>query len=1712
MPVAPFIKPIIKAAGEALVETKPPLSPPVLANSTKAAVASGKKGALVSRVEDAAVKFAGQTIKKQSFRARMANENLSANELKLVDEFIAGKAPLDPVSVDDFGRFLDARGDIPVKANVNQHFSGTVEDDIDFGGPLMPETSLPDSIGAKYSSEVYTVDTPESEQVSHHFGLSRLPDDDLSEYYAHIRKTRAIREDGKSVTVVHELQSDKHSGGKKYQYNQKAITEQQEINAQATYTIANAIQDAGDNPNDAQNAEDFNDYIGEMISEYRTLVYSDNFTRGEQTALANKYAKQMFNDEYPGGSLEGLSDEFTEEQITEILDDGLYNLDAKPHAERVEAIFDKDPKVYATLVNRTIVDSVKVGDSELRLRMSADGLGRSDRVQKDIYEGKLQQLYKKAANVMGVPTRVENGYLVLDLSNIKQPKHIKRMAQAAGISTPLLVALQARAEESGEFDMASLAGPILNRALRKTVSPKGGLKNTTDAAIKSGKKAALVSTLEDKAFELSGRTIKAQSFKNQFKGLSAHEQGILDAYLKGRAPLDKVSVDEFIVELTARGDILQRHSGNGRYENIREQGMELIPGDYKAEVYATADIASADRVNHHFMDSTGSDGYYGHVRYTDLEFDATGKKTRIIHEKQSDRHSGGDKRFGEDFGYATELRTRLESDIFDDGKAIPGSLEGSAAGSSTNQATLSDFAYEYAHDPQDEQIRTYVKALRASIPGIHKGKSDEQLFSHIKETLEAVDREAYDAINVEVAKDPKYFTTMAHKAIVDATNDGITTIRLNISNVAGTHRSKNVQETIYEGQLKDVYTNVGNKLGIEPRMENGYLVLDLDQVKQTPYIKRIAQIAGISTPLLIALQARADELPQLDDNHLRNLINDGYSDAQILEYQQLLGAQSEADGNRSNFNPIAQGSSAVDLTEAELPPLSKEAFDAENAQTLNARMSQIYGRGWHLVGGINEGWSEQRQQELENVRAMKVQMFTDLGLNYQYSETLETDVLVDSSGREWEIDESLFDSIKASPFEWGLAVAGGIGGFAAGGVVGAPTVVGAPATAVAGSVLGAAALGGVGAGIDQLVNAHRLDIHLTTAEIMSKVGDAAITNALFDLATLTTGKLLGTAYKKAFKPAYTATHLFIAKNWRRLMKGDLSATEDLTRAIYGPDIIDNLPQLREDYGKFYKTDDATGLDTFGKPYALSQDELDLRILTETRPEGVVQAGSIQGQLNVFTRRMTERTKAIQARSAGLADPKSMIRAQNELILYRQTVKDIFENVKNFAANGPNKNGIDYTDYTWDPELAVEPMLLAASKHLDTDRATKQFSSMMANIEDHLQTRKFSNLIELRKEIRGFKGNIPKNRINSHQAVQRALDAIDVEVRRVTEIYMGPEGARTYAIALDTARTTYGQMKALEKNMLYKSLTQKDGRTEKTMRSALIRALGTTETDGTYDAIVKVVPAKTRHEIEGVAIQVLEGKHTKGDPNGVIGINHPALLDDLQSHTWTSQEAKAYVAEIQAYANVFKADKDLTNLSKSLSAPGSSSFMTNDPKARAKYEMFTQTVNKLKESFPTQGAARLTLLRALERILPAPMEAIPRAQFIRAHKPSDRSGAARQLDKLAADLAAIEFSKTGSTLRLYQATATGQFTKSNGSLGAGFYVRKAVGDPREARRVLAAQVPEGQLAGAKEIDEVFGRKVDPKEYPKLKSIGQRLKKLGFKGILLPDGRGMLFDKP
>ncbi|MCH9664948.1 MAG: hypothetical protein K0U41_03780, partial [Gammaproteobacteria bacterium] len=1535
MPVAPFIKPVIKAAGEALVETKPPLSPPVLANSTRTAIASGKRGALVSRVEDAAVKFAGQTIKKQSFRARMANENLSANELKLVDEFIAGKAPLDPVSVDDFGRFLDARGDIPVKAYEGQNFHGVREEPMDFGGPIEPKIHYgpnADTGGPEYSVEVYTVDTPDSEAVSHHFdnvkqqnpdgyGLVSL---DLSAYYAHIRKTTAIRKDGKKVTIIHEGQSDKHSRGKKNLYEQKALRAQQAEDRDTVFDITNAIQDASSSPNDIQGAKDFEEYVEEMLREYRSNQDNPNFTRGDQRLLAESYVKQMLEADVPGGRLEGINEEFDAEDLIEILDNGLYNASPGPHLGFEKAVFDRDPKVYNTIANRTVVDSIENGDSELRILVKVDAtteadvlaadaagrqriltssLGRSKRIQENVYQeggttsifaernpevkapGSLFSIYTKIGNKLGIKPRMDNGYLVQDLENIKQPKYIKRLAKLAGISTPLLVALQARAEdESDEFEMASLVGVLAKRAL----------KNTTDAAIRSGKKAALVSTIEDVAFDNSGKSIKAQSFVNVFKnkGVNKQELAMAEAYIAGKAPLDKVSIDDFIQDVLIKRDDVLTSEATGSYTNasVREPTDDYKPGDridYNETVY-NQDRAAKNPVEMHIEGFEG-DKAYGHSRSTDgipPRGKYTNRRVRIIHEVQSDRFKPGHKYAKHDADGPRPWQ-ELTSGFSNSVSAKDEGLFGFAH----------SLAIEVHHNPNDK--------------GLIKSRLDQQVRTG-EMTQELADKllpewnklaSTYDptlhAITIE--PEPRYLANMANSSIVDAINDNQSVVRVRIADHEDLFRGTDetvkpsgktgVQEW-YENDVRNTYTNIANRLGAKVDFDGEYLNIDLDTIVQTPYIKRIAQIAGISTPLLVALQARADDLPKLDENHLRNLIEDGYSDAQILEYQQLLGAQSEADGNRSNFNPIAQGSSAVDLTEAELPPLTKEAYDAQNAQTLNARYNQVFGRGWHLIGGISEGWSDQRQQELENNQAIQAQLFSDLGLNRQYSPTLEAYVLLDSNGREWEIDENLLDSIKASPFEWGLSVVGGVGGFAAGGVVGAPTVVGAPATAVAGSVVGAAALGGVGAGIDQMINAYRIGVHLETADIMSKVGDAAVVNGLFDLATIGTGKVLGTAYKKALKPAYTGTHLFIAKNWKRFMKGDLSATEDLSRAIFSPEVIDNLPQLREDYGKFYKTDDATGLDTFGKPYALSSSELDLRILVDTRPEGVMLAGSIQGQLNTFTRRVADRAKAIQARSSGLAGPEAMIRAQNELILYKQTVENIFENVKDFAALGPNKNGIDYTDYTWDPELAVEPMLLAASKHLDTDRATRQFSSMMASVEDHLETRKFSNLIELRKEIRAFKGNLPKNRVHSHQAVQRALDAIDVEVRRVTEIYMGPEGARTYAIALDTARKTYSEMKTLEKNVLYKALTAKDGRTEKTMRAALIRSLGTTNTDGTYDSVMKAVPASTRYEVEGVAIQVLEAKHTKGDPNGVIGINYPALFDELNTHTWTSSDAKA----------------------------------------------------------------------------------------------------------------------------------------------------------------------------------------------------------------------------
>lgn len=776
-----------------------------------------------------------------------------------------------------------------------------------------------------------------------------------------------------------------------------------------------------------------------------------------------------------------------------------------------------------------------------------------------------------------------------------------------------------------------------------------------------------------------------------------------------------------------------------------------------------------------------------------------------------------------------------------------------------------------------------------------------------------------------------------------------------------------------------------------------------------------------------------------------------------------------------------------------------------------------------LVNSALEVDNTQIIKDIETIDNTIIQKLKAEGVNAMIDKDTGNFVMLDEEGNKHDLDIGFINSILPNMFNNKFAITGAMAGYTYGGAIGASLAVAAgalgpqastpeeyvtvPLAIKYGSAIGSAlgrvifsSLGAsLGSGGDYTYNLMNLKDTLDTKVMLDKMKDEGILDATMTI-------LLGAGWKGlktlgSFRIKHVSHAYKLAKN------GNIDgATKVLLKEL---DVDENTAkELTRNWRKHVLSDlHRTTLFKSSRP--LNEKEFLIKGLTETMPGGEIyikESGKTpQYILHAVNQRAQDLQKSLDNKVVDHLGDK----IKDKLIDYQVNVGKYYRTVTDSASEV-----LDRTDYRFNMQkLALNPVMENLKLHLVDDNSKQIYSNIIKKMDSNLHVNNFSNMLELRQSLNGFKNKIKSK--HAQDSIKKGISKIDKEIQSVTDEYMGKERAKVWRQEFKKAKITYSKMKMLEKNYLYKAITRNETKSPVTEEyiTKLLSKTGISLNDH-IPQILEVLPAKYKGRVERSIIQVNKNSNTYGEPGDLQGVDFPKLYKDISQYNFTDKVAKQTVKEIGIMADIFKNDKALNkHLNNVISIPNVHSGIGTSVIERGKVQFITKVYRFIAQIIPTKDSDRLALLRIVGNMMDSPLRAKNTYSFMNKIPKEHRDEAKNlvgEFQKMWVESGA-NTQQSKEALKLYKASKSKESKRTNGGFGPGYYYKEMLDDRFETRNILRGDSDISELANIEDISRVLGREIDIENVRKLKSLPKKLKKHGYKGIR-NDGRVMLFDKP
>ena len=603
-----------------------------------------------------------------------------------------------------------------------------------------------------------------------------------------------------------------------------------------------------------------------------------------------------------------------------------------------------------------------------------------------------------------------------------------------------------------------------------------------------------------------------------------------------------------------------------------------------------------------------------------------------------------------------------------------------------------------------------------------------------------------------------------------------------------------------------------------------------------------------------------------------------------------------------------------------------------NMSSVSTRVAAFAGHRESAV--IAEEATRSAAQKIANLAAAR-------GLQVQYNPTSETWQAVTERGLV-DVTPSVWQDIAGEKFEIGGSIAGGSAGLRVGLAAPVPNPY-VKAAVVTGTTLAGAVTGAVaGTEADYLYESMQLHMDMEAEVAAHKALTAAEATAI--------GSIIGGGVVGGVKGGWK----FITGAKNMILDGN---TEGAYRA------------LKEG---FFITDEQAdemvrALGAKGTVAGKTNEEQAIAAFATTQPGGetlVKAAGAMDPQAGrAVVQAVDERAQNLLKVTSELTDENIGKIVRGDLEGYTTAVKENFNNVKMQAANSPLADNFAF-DYK---ELALDPVLETLKKNITDPTVLQRYVLQMERIRGMSDSRTFSDLLELRQLVNEFKFNKRITSAKDFKQLNNVLTSIDGAIEEGAEAVL--PNPKQWLGDYAKVRADYGEMKKLERNVLFR-LLNRQGADEKAVVRGLSKYI--TSLDGTFTDVMQQLPKQTRTKVEGAVVDNLANKYTAGLEGGKRAVHFPMLAKELDAVSLTTPDARRLKQAVGELAEVFRNDIPLAQASGQIQIPKFQSYLTTDPVVRAKFEVASGIFNYMKTLAPGQTQRNMALVRQSAKLLEQPM--------------------------------------------------------------------------------------------------------------------------------------------
>jgi len=850
----------------------------------------------------------------------------------------------------------------------------------------------------------------------------------------------------------------------------------------------------------------------------------------------------------------------------------------------------------------------------------------------------------------------------------------------------------------------------------------------------------------------------------------------------------------------------------------------------------------------------------------------------------------------------------------------------------------------------------------------------------------------------------------------------------------------------------------------------------------------------------------------------------GVSDDEIASYMSANG-----------FNPDV----TVKALKSAEPAKSKFDFDpnatvAENAMDLADLYKSIHGKysttGKMLGGLVDENMALEARQEINQLNVGVMQTLKQNGIEASINPEDGEVYVTNEDGQQEPLDSSMLNDLWNSKMNMvgtasgaSLGTTGGIAaGTAAGAAIGSVvpvigTAVGAAVGAAVGGTVGffgGSAVGGsLGTAADLTLNSMRTKERLKEELYKSQMVEAGIADMTMS-SMLKVGAVVGKSIGKGTMGAFNY-----------LKKGNESGALQ--------QLIDNLhmsnEQAREwiDNAKRYITQDVVkqshiaNMLSFGKKQVATKTASgpasDIGVLLNTHPMAeayVKEVASKDHQIaNSIAISLDERAKGLNKAIQTIEDVNTSAKVRHDLNSYVKDVKDLYSKVKEIG-----DYSVSGTDFKYDlNKLAIEPVLKDIEKTIPP-KMQERFVGMMTRIELATKDRSFRSLVDLRQAVNDFKYGVKGLTPVHVESLNKVLNSIDGQITKAAKDYI-PD-SKVWLEQFAKAKKAYAQMKQLQQNELYRTITKATGKTELTIQNMLNKFGNNKDVDlETLNPVLERLSPHTRMLTEGAAIRNMVNRHTLGSATEMQAVDFPMLAEDLKMLNINSPEAKQLVGVIDELAKVFKNDKALSSVTGRIHT-GSTNSMAFASTIEGKVKgsilklVWQATSDAIMARVPSKAGRNQALIKVANEVLQDPLKSVTADKLIKsvpeASQPEMRS-LIKELQIAFAKQSTVQGTKPVEWQNMYKQSASGKLVETDGVLGRGLYLVDKVKNPTPGANIVKHEVNLTRMATLDSISKFVGLTVTEKDLPillKNTALREQLIEQGMQGIKL-DGKAMLF---